>query len=204
MNLSRDIRGRSVVVFLILISVGSTGFADAWELGRFKNNSGAFLAGFFSAYAAHELGHFLVADAFGFDAEFDGVTIVYPGAIMTEAEQLQVSSAGFQVQWLVSEVALRYRKDTKLTHFGDSYNAGLVGAHLAITAAYMTLLLNHENGDLQGMSEASGISNDKLAVLVAIPAVLDAWRLFDNEVPDWVPTMSAGSKGIGFTWIWRY
>ena len=195
---------RSLLALIILNSLSGQASAESWELNRYKNNKGAFLAGFFSGYAAHELGHIMVADSFGFDAEFDGVTIVYPGAIMTDAEQLQVSSAGFQVQWLVSEVALRYRKDRKLTNFGDNFNAGLVGAHLAITAAYMTVLLNHEDGDLQGMSEASGISNDKLAVLVAIPALLDTWRLFGNNVPEWVPALSAGTKGIGFTWIWTY
>ena len=204
MTFSRGIRGRCVLAFIIFISASGQALADAWELDRFKNNKGAFLAGFFSGYAAHELGHIMVADAFGFDSEFDGVTIVYPGAIMTEAEQLQVSSAGFQAQWLVSELALRYRKDKKLTNFGDNYNAGLVSAHLAITAAYMTFLLNHENGDLQGMSEASGISNEKLALLIAIPAGLDAWRLFGDDVPDWVPTLSAGTKAIGFIWIWSF
>jgi hypothetical protein len=178
--------------------------AEQWEFNRIKKNSWAFLAGFFSGYAAHEMGHIIVADSFGFDYEFDGVTIVYPGAIMTDAERLQVSSAGFQAQWLVSEVALRYRKDRKLTDFGDNYNAGLVGAHLAITAAYMTVLLNHEDGDLQGMSEVTGISNDKLALLVAIPAVLDAWRLFGKDVPKWVPSLSLGAKGIGITMIWTY
>ncbi len=195
---------RQLLIFIIFIVMTDHAVADSWEFSRFKNNRGAFIAGFFSGYAAHELGHFMVADSFGFDAEFDGVTIVYPGANMTDAEQLQVSSAGFQVQWLVSEVALRYRRDKKLTDFGDNYNAGLVGAHLAITAAYMTVLLNHEDGDLQGMSEATGISNDKLAVLVAIPALLDAWRLFGSNVPEWVPTLSAGAKGVIFTWIWTY
>jgi len=195
---------RSLLALIILNSLSGQASAESWELNRYKNNKGAFLAGLFSGYAAHELGHIMVADSFGFDAEFDGVTIVYPGAIMTDAEQLQVSSAGFQVQWLVSEAALRYRKDRKLTNFGDNFNAGLVGAHLAISAAYMTVLLNHEDGDLQGMSEASGISNDKLAVLVAIPALLDTWRLFGHDVPDWVPALSAGSKGIVFSWIWTY
>ena len=195
---------RPMLAVVIFIVMSNCAVADSWQLNRFKNNKAAFVAGFFSGYAAHELGHFVVADSFGFDAEFDGVTIVYPGAVMTEAEQLQVSSAGFQVQWLVSETALRYRKDRKLTDFGDNYNAGLVGAHLAITVAYMTFLLNHEDGDLQGMSEASGISNDKLAVFVAIPALLDTWRLFGNDVPEWVPTLSAGTKGIGLTWVWTY
>lgn len=192
------------MVLLIFTSTSGYSFAESWELSRFKKNSGAFLAGFFSGYAAHELGHIIVADAFGFETDFDGLTIIYPGAIMTDAERLQVSSAGFQAQWLVSELALRYRKDRKLTDFSDNYNAGLVGAHLAITAAYMTFLRNHEDGDLQGMSEATGISNDKLAVFVAIPALLDTWRLFGKNVPEWVPALSVATKGIGVTMIWTF
>lgn len=178
--------------------------ADPWEFSRIKKNGGAFLAGFASGYAAHELGHIVVANSLGFDTDFDGLTIIYPDATMTDAEQLQVTSAGFQTQWLVSEAALRYRNGRELTDFGDNYNAGLVVAHLAITAAYMTVLMNHEDGDLEGMSEATGISNDKLAALVAIPALLDTWRLFGSNVPKWVPALSAGTKVIGITMIWTY
>lgn len=192
------------MILLVLIIIAGPAAADSWEFSRLKKNSGAFLAGFFSGYAAHEMGHIIVAESFGFDYKFEGVTIVYPGAIMTDAEHLQVSSAGFQTQWLVSEAALRYREQRKLTDFGDSYNAGLIGAHLVITAAYLTVLRNHRDGDLQGMSQATGVSNDKLAVLVAIPAVLDAWRLFGNNVPDWVPLFSVGAKGISISMIWRY
>ena len=107
-------------------------------------------------------------------------------------------------QWLISEAALRYRERKKLTEFGDSFNAGLISSHLLITAAYMTVLMNHQDGDLQGASEATGISNDKLAALVAIPAILDTWRLFGKEVPAWVPALSVGAKGVGITMIWTY
>ena len=54
------------------------------------------------------------------------------------------------------------------------------------------------------MSAASGLSNDQLAALAAIPAALDAWRLFGSEVPNWVPAISLGSKTIGLTVIWTY
>ena len=38
--------------------------------------------------------------------------------------------------------------------------------------------------------------------MMAVPAVLDAWRLFGNDVPEWVPALSVMSKGIGAAWIW--
>ena len=178
--------------------------AEPWRLSQAGEQPAAFISGFLSGYAAHELGHVLVAESKGFDAEFDGATIIYPNAPMTKAERLQVSTAGFQTQWLVAESALRYRERNKLGKFGNSYNAGLVFSHLTITAAYLTVLLNHEDGDLQGASESTGISNDKLAGLAAIPALLDTWRLFGEDVPDWVPALSLGSKSIGIVAIWSY
>jgi len=195
---------RLLLTFSIFLLWAGTASAEQWEWGRAKNNSGAFLLGFTSGYAVHELGHIIAAEALGFDTDFDGPTIIYPEAQMTDAEHLQVASAGFQAQWLVSEAALRYREHKKLAEFGDSFNAGLISSHLLITAAYMTVLMNHQDGDLQGASEATGISNDKLAALVAIPAILDTWRLFGKEVPEWVPALSVGAKGVGITMIWTY
>lgn len=193
-------------ILTLLIFILLTGLADAepWEFSQVKKNGGAFLSGFVSGYAAHELGHIIAARSLGFSTDFDGLTIIYPEARMTDAEHLQIASAGFQSQWLVSEAALRYRQKRELNSFGDSYNAGLICSHLAITTAYLTLLLNHKDGDLQGMSEATGLSNDKLAALIAIPALLDAWRLLGQDVPEWVPALSASSKGVGITIIWTY
>lgn len=195
---------RITLTLLLSVIFASNVAAEPWSPDQVRDNSGAFLAGFFSGYAAHELGHIIIAETQGIDAEFDGLTIVYPDDEMTDREHLRVASAGFQTQWLVAESALRYREKRELSAFGDSYNAGLVSSHLAITAAYMTVLKDHEDGDLQGISEATGISNDKLAALAAIPALLDAWRLFGNDVPTWVPALSLGSKGIGLTAIWTY
>jgi hypothetical protein len=39
---------------------------------------------------------------------------------------------------------------------------------------------------------------------VAIPAVLDGWRLLGANVPAWVPLASALTKGVGVVWVWDY
>jgi hypothetical protein len=195
---------RPILLLLLFIFFASQASAEPWQFKQARNNPGAFLSGFLSGYAAHELGHIVVAESKGFDAEFDGVTLVYPQAEMSDAEHLQVASAGLQTQWLVSEAALRYRQRHKLGEFSDSYNAGLVFSHLTITAAYLTVLKDHADGDIEGMSVATGLSNDQLAGLVAIPAILDAWRLFGDKVPEWVPAVSLGSKVIGISAIWTY
>jgi len=41
-------------------------------------------------------------------------------------------------------------------------------------------------------------------LIAAVPAVLDAWRLLGDDVPQWVPMLSVASKGLAATWIWTY
>lgn len=178
--------------------------ASEWQFGQLTNHQGSFYLGLFTGIAGHELGHITVAEASDINARYDGVTIIYPDENLSDRERLRVASAGFQAQWLISEAALRYRSSHELTSAGNNFNAGLVWAHLGITAAYLTVLKNHEDGDIAGMSRATGISNDRLALMVAIPAALDAWRLMGADVPKWVPAISVGSKGIGIASIWTF
>jgi len=195
---------RTLLIVIALLHLAPSVQAKPWQPVNMKSQPGAFVAGFLSGYAAHELGHIIVAESLGFDAEFDGVTVVYPEAQMTDAEHLQVASAGFQASWLVSEGALRYRDNRAMTEFSDSYNAGLVVSHLAITAAYLTVLTHHEDGDIEGIAAATGASNEQIAAILAIPAILDGWRLFGDDVPRWVPTLSLGSKTVGLAVAWTW
>lgn len=178
--------------------------AAPWNYQTSKNHTPSFLLGFFSGYMIHELGHVAVAKSKGYSVELDGPSLVYPDLERGTSDHLRVASAGFQAQWLVSELALRYRESQALSKRGDQFNAGLVVSHLAISAAYLTALKNHELGDTVGVSQASGLSRDELALLAAVPALLDAWRLFGDDPPKWVPALSAGSKGIGLVAIWTY
>jgi len=55
-----------------------------------------------------------------------------------------------------------------------------------------------------GMADATGLSNNQIALALALPGALDAWRLFGNDVPKWVPGLSLAGKGMGMAWIWTY
>ncbi len=189
-----------MVAGLLILLIPPTVIAESSS-----ENWGAFVAGGFSTLAIHELGHMAVARYHDTDFEYDGVTIVYPDADLTESEQLRIASAGFQFQWIASEIAFGIlSRDKQLTLRSKSFTRGIIAGQIAITLAYMTFLKNHPDGDIQGMSDASGLSNDELALLVAIPAALDSWRLIAKNVPGWVPKLSIAYKGVGIAAIWAF
>jgi hypothetical protein len=178
--------------------------AQGWTFPETLPNWGKFTLGFAGGIAGHELGHYLVASSKGYEVHFDGLALVYSGAELAGADQLQVASAGFQAQWLLTELVLRDRDGRESKSAPGEFGAGVVCSHLGITFAYLTFLKNNKLGDITGMAEATGLSKNLLAATVAIPAVLDAWRLFGNQVPEWVPHVSLLGKGFGMTWIWTY
>jgi hypothetical protein len=160
--------------------------------------------GLASGIAGHEAGHILVATSKGYRVSYDGLSITYPEARMSLASQLQVSSAGFQAQWLMSDFVLRDRNGKEHKKPPSDFGAGVVCSYLGVSLAYLTFLRNQHKGDVYGMSNATGLSRDRIALMLAIPAVLDTWRLFGDDVPKWVPTVSVMSKGVGAAWIWTY
>lgn len=150
---------------------------------------------------AHEAGHMGVAAAMGIDADIDDFTVVYPSENLTSRQQLRVASAGFQSQWLLSEVAFRHLNDGQIAR--RSFAAGAIITHLGISAAYLTFLKDHDDGDIMGIANALGEDKDAVATLVAIPALLDTWRLLGNP-PEWVPSLSVASKGLMAAWAWSW
>ena len=178
--------------------------AQGWTLDESPSGLGSFALGFASSLAAHEVGHFIVAKSKGYSVSHDGLSITYPGADFTRAGQLQLASAGFQTQWVLSEFALRDKSGHEHSKPPSDFEAGVVFSYIGVSAAYLTFLENQYNGDVYGMSRATGYSHDKIALMVAIPAVLDAWRLLGDDVPAWVPNLSVMSKGIAAAWIWSY
>ena len=178
--------------------------AQGWTLDESPSGWERFALGFASSLAAHEAGHFIVAKSKGYDVSHDGLSITYPGANYTRADQLQLASAGFQTQWVLSEFALRDKNGHEHSKPLSDFEAGVVCSYIGVSAAYLTFLENQYSGDVYGMSRATGYSHDKIALMVAIPAVLDAWRLFGDDVPEWVPDLSVMSKGITAAWIWTY
>ncbi len=193
-----------LIIALLSISLSSPVYAQEWPLSSLQEDLGSFLLGFAGGLTAHELGHVAVALSKGYSVDYDGISIVYPDAEMSDSDHLEVASAGFQVQWLVSEVVFLKNQHRKSDTQMNNLDAGLIFAHLATTAAYLTFLKGHADGDIVGMSSATGISADKLALLMSIPAVFDTWRLFGKQVPNWVPTLSRVSKGLMVTLIWTF
>jgi hypothetical protein len=200
--------GSSGAVFLyiglVIGSMPADACAEGWSLNEPGSQWGNFALGFASSIVAHEAGHFVVAKSKGYRVSHDGLTITYPGAKLTPADQLQLASAGFQTQWVLSEFALRDKNGREHSKPTGDFGAGVVSAYLGVSLAYLTFLKNQDQGDVYGMSNATGLSHDRIALMMAVPAVLDAWRLFGDDVPAWVPVVSVMSKGVGATWIWTY
>jgi hypothetical protein len=192
--------GALFIVAMLPVHVRGEGYSiDESEAGWEK-----FALGFASGIVAHEAGHVFVATTKGYSVSHDGLSLVYSGAKLTPAAQLQLASAGFQTQWVLSEFVLRDRNgDEHIKPPGD-FGAGVVCSYLGVSFAYLTFLKNQYQGDVYGMSQATGYSRDRISLMLAVPAVLDTWRLFGNDVPGWVPALSVMSKGIGAAWIWSY
>jgi len=187
---------------LIALPVSASG--EGWTIDDSASRWGSLTLGIASGIAAHEVGHIVVATSKGYKVSHDGLSLTYPGAILTPASQLQLASAGFQTQWVLSELVLRDRNGREHKKPPGDFGAGVVCSYLGVSLAYLTFLKDQNQGDVYGMANATGLSRDRIALMMAVPAVLDAWRLFGDDVPVWVPTLSVISKGIGATWIWTY
>jgi len=190
-------------VFVLLLQCGA--LTRAWDGAEVRSHPATFLSGVAAGILVHETGHVAVAAAHGIGVGLHNLSIIYPGARMTDREHLRIASAGIQAQWLLSEALLRgYERQKEKEPSLGAFKTGLVVSHLATTAAYLTVLKDNAEGDLLGMSDASGLSTDQLAALVAIPAALDAWRLFGEDVPSWMPDVSLGFKGAAITVVWTF
>jgi hypothetical protein len=196
------IRAVFLYIGLAIASLPTSAHGEGWSLR--EADWGSLTMGIVSGIAAHEVGHMVVATTKGYSVGHDGLSIVYPGAHFTRSSQLQLASAGVQTQWLLSELVLRDKNGRENLRPPSDYGAGVVISYVGVSAAYLTLLKNQLNGDVYGMSRGSGLSHDRIALMMAVPAVLDAWRLFGDDVPAWVPAVSVMSKGIGAAWIWTY
>jgi len=188
------------LVLLFFCALGA--LAQAWDGAEVRSHPATFLSGVASGILVHEAAHTVVATAYGFDVRLHNLSIVYSGGPMSDSQHLRIASAGIESQWLLSECVLRgaEKKDEPL----KAFKAGLVVSELAVGAAYLTVLKDNDEGDLVGMAQATDLSTDQLALLVAIPAALDAWRLFGKDVPKWVPDVSLGYKGAAIAATWTF
>jgi hypothetical protein len=174
--------------------------AAAWKID--SSDSTDLVLGGIGMVLGHELGHIGIARSLDIKTDYDGVTVVYPTLTRGSKDQLRVASGGFQAQWLLSELAFHYL-DQANTGAQNDIAAGAVLGHLAITASYLTILKDDEDGDIAGMANTLDSNRNDVALLLAIPAILDAWRLFSTP-PSWLPHVSRASKGLGLTWIWSW
>jgi len=188
----------------VLVVLPESASAEGWSLDDTGSRWGQFAFGFASGIVGHEAGHMLVATSKGYQVSHDGLSIVYPGAKMSPASHLQLASAGFQSQWVMSELELRDQSGHEHKRPPSDFGAGVVCSYLGVSLAYLTFLKNQQTGDVYGMSDATGYSRGRIGLMLAIPAVLDTWRLFGDDVPQWVPVVSVMSKGVGAAWIWTY
>lgn len=196
MPLTRPPRAALLLGFALLIYANDP--VHAWDWPNSGGGWAKTCLGTLTGIAIHELGHITVAKSQGIDYHWDGWSIVYD-----EAEGLdrwRAASGGFQAQWVMAETVFALEKQKVRRDF----SAGMILGHIGTTAAYLTILKDHEEGDLYGMEKGSGIHRDKLAAYAAIPALLDTWRLFDDDVPSWVPLASIGAKGFGIWYVWQY
>jgi hypothetical protein len=188
----------------MLVVLPESASAEGWSLDDTGSRWQQFVFGFASGIVGHEAGHFVIAKSKGYQVSHDGLSITYSGAEMSPASHLQLASAGFQAQWVMSELVLRDEHGKEQKKPPGDVGAGVVCSYLGVSLAYLTFLKNQKQGDVKGMSDATGYSRGRIGLMLAIPAVLDTWRLFGDDVPQWVPVVSVMSKGVGAAWIWTY
>lgn len=200
---SRRLGALGLSLFLSIVPVASAQ-AELIAIDVIKSNWINVLGGAATTIAAHELGHFVAAEIEDVDAYFDGITIAYRETDGSDRQGLRLSSAGYQAQWLASEIGFMRLGQQDLSAQQRAWNAGLVIGQIGITAAYLTFLKNHEEGDALGVAQALDISTDKVVALLAIPAMLDGWRLFGRQAPKWAGWTSRGMKAVGVAAVWQF
>ncbi len=178
--------------------------AQLVDLANLKSNWPIMLGGIAVTIAGHELGHFLVAEIEDADAYFDNFTVKYRNQDDSDQQALRLSSAGFQSQWIISELAFAELTQPSLSSNKQALLGGLVLGHIAITAAYLAVLKDHQEGDTTGIAGATSYSSNDIAWAIALPAAIDAWRLFGKQTPRWAPWVSAGAKAGGIAAVWQF
>ena len=197
-------RFASIAILFLYTLLPVKAFGEGWSFSDARPEWGKFALGLVSGIAAHEAGHYVVATSKGYKVSTDGLYVVYPDAKFRGSDQLKIASAGFQTQWLLTELVLRDRDGKEMKEPPGNFGAGVVCAHLGITLVYLTVAKNNQRGDIVGMTQNTDYTRNQLALALAVPGILDAWRLFGHDVPEWVPQVSLLGKGIGITRIWTY
>ena len=192
-----------LMMFLHLVCVPSSALAFNASPIELENQS--FWSGFVGGIVAHELGHVLVASAYGQRAQLNRGSIVYPDSTFSKQELLRVSTAGFQTQWLLSEWSFASLHTENVSSFLDEqHHIGIISSHLAVSFAYAAGLKEYSTSDVYAASQATGRSRNQLALLALIPALIDSYRLFGDNVPSWLSKASMSIKATEIGLIWSF
>ncbi len=182
--------------------------------------------GIFTAFLLHESGHILTNLAYrnvptisrvtfaGFIPFFSidpGIVCSSGGCVDGDGKRFKggrsgkylITSAGFLTQAVINEIILTH--DPKIRYHYKPFQKGMLLFNTSLSFGYAIanwLRIEPPAGDIQGMSSASGLKGDLVALLVIIPAALDLYRYLHPEAK-WVPWVSRVSKaslfGIAFT-----
>ena len=187
----RVLRWASPLILTIIFSSESqTAEGRDWQ---------AFLGGALTTLAVHESSHYLIAKQYGFDVSFSGLSIVYPDWDPSPQQKMRVSTAGFQGQWIASEIA--FAELEKKTD--DAFYQGVVVGHIAISFAY-AVLKEDDTSDIYAISSVSDLSRNQVLALLLVPAGIDAARLRMEAPPKWLRNVSIASKGLSIAAIWKF
>jgi hypothetical protein len=193
--------------------------------GRWRS-IGIGAAGVAAGFLAHELGHVLMNLAYGNVPTIEGLRYggfipffrISPGISCNDvgcfhietgepfkggrSGVYMITSAGFNVQHLVSELILSI--DPQLRYHRSPFQKGLLFFNLSLSVGYVLstwFQVKPPIGDIHGMASAAQVNPNALALLIIIPAGLDIFRFF---VPDskWAPWVSRAAKvtfiGVSF------
>jgi len=151
----------------------------------------------------HELGHTVVGMVYGGNPKLSNGSIVYPNSHFSRKASMRVSSAGFQAQWLLSELSFAALKNDD-EWLNRRHYQGMIAMHIAISTAYLIRLKDMPTSDIYAASQASQLSRKQLAWVTFLPAALDAYRLMGEDLPDWVGHLSLSIKAAEVGYIWTF
>jgi hypothetical protein len=159
-----------------------------------------FLLGAALALGAHEGGHVVFARLFGADlsvrkVDFQGIPFfAITHTPVSRRRELAISSAGFWVQHLASEVILS--RNPHLKDERASFAKGVLAFDVMASIAYGGAALGRTGPverDTRSMAISLGVNERWVGAMLLAPALLDAYRYF-RPASRWARVASRGAK----------
>jgi hypothetical protein len=203
-NLGTAKLARTVVLVVVLAWSAATSAA-----AQSVSDVAAFIGGGAIGLAAHETGHILFDVALGVPPGLKKVTFgpVPFFAIthdpVTPAREFAISSAGFWMQHLSSELILISRP--RLRHEHAPFLKGILAFNVLASTVYATAAVARvgpDERDTRGMALGAGTNEPVIGALVLTPALLDAARYWRPENV-WLKWSSRAAKIAGVVFIVR-